>query len=261
MMISGKNAQDVVLLEAVGIGVVTTVGFLGSGKGLPPVATYAAVGLLAGGLMVLANVDGETAIALGGIAVVGAALTSVGKGQSLAEAAFNQLKKFGKSSLPAAGETASDKYAAIAGKSYGKAGATPDAGGSGGGDFGSDGNAVAGSPIAGQKPHEATHQTAGLPGYPAYDYMAPAGTTVVAPVGGTIFRLSGKDPKLGGVPGGALGYSIYLNGSDGKSYFLTHIDRIAVKPGQKVKQGQAIAVVANGPSSWSSPHVHMGVHG
>ena len=27
------------------------------------------------------------------------------------------------------------------------------------------------------------------------------------------------------------------------------------------KQGQQIAVVANGPPSWSSPHVHMGVSG
>jgi murein DD-endopeptidase MepM/ murein hydrolase activator NlpD len=125
---------------------------------------------------------------------------------------------------------------------------------------GSVGNPV-GSPVAGKKAQRASHQTSGLAGYPAFDYMAPAGTKVGAPVGGTIVRVSGKDPRLGGAPGGPLGYSVYLKGTDGRTYFLTHIDKLTVKPGQKVKQGQQIAVVANGPKSWSSPHVHMGVHG
>lgn len=122
------------------------------------------------------------------------------------------------------------------------------------------GNPV-GSPIAGQKAQRASHQTSGLEGYPAFDYMAPAGTAVGAPVSGKVIRLSGKDPRLGGSPGGPLGYSVYLHGDDGKLYYMTHIDKLSVKAGQKVKQGQQIAVVANGPSSWSSPHVHMGVHG
>lgn len=122
------------------------------------------------------------------------------------------------------------------------------------------GNAV-GSPIAGQAPHSASHQTSGLPGYPAFDYMAPAGTRVGAPVSGTVIKLSGKDPRLGGAPGGPLGYSVYIKGTDGRTYFLTHIDKVGVKVGQKVRQGQQIAVIANGPKSWSSPHVHMGIHG
>lgn len=121
--------------------------------------------------------------------------------------------------------------------------------------------AIKGSPVPGQAPHASTHDTDGLPGYPAYDYMAPAGTPCVAPVDGRIARLSGKDPSLGGAPGGALGYSIYLSGSNGKSYFMTHLDKVKVKAGQTVRQGQQIAEVANGPRSWSSPHVHMGVRG
>lgn len=121
--------------------------------------------------------------------------------------------------------------------------------------------AVRGSPVPGQKPQRTTHDTDGLPGYPAYDYMAPAGKSVVAPVGGKVIRISGKDPKAGGAPGGALGYSVYLRGDDGKTYFLTHIDRVRPKVGARVRQGQKIAVVANGPSSWSTPHVHMGVKG
>ena len=121
--------------------------------------------------------------------------------------------------------------------------------------------AVKGSPIAGQKPQRSSHQTAGLDGYPAFDYMAKAGTSVAAPVDGVVIKRSGKDPKLGGPPGGPLGYSVYIKGSDGRIYYLTHIDRVRPKIGARVRQGQKIAVVANGPASWSQPHVHMGVHG
>ena len=122
------------------------------------------------------------------------------------------------------------------------------------------GNAVAIAPIAGQQLHASTHPTLGLAGYPAYDYMAPAGTPVISPVSGTVFKLSGKDPKLGGLPGGPLGYSIYIQAANStKKYYLTHLDRVQVKLHQSVSQGQQIAVVANGPISWSRPHVHMGI--
>lgn len=121
--------------------------------------------------------------------------------------------------------------------------------------------AILGSPIPGQQPRSMSHQTSGLPGYPAFDYMAPAGTKVSAPVGGKVVRLSGKDPRLGGAPGGPLGYSVYLQGDNGKRYFMTHIDQLRVRVGQRVRQGEQIAIVADGPSSWSSPHVHQGVSG
>ena len=127
-----------------------------------------------------------------------------------------------------------------------------------GGGHGQVDGAIKGSPVAGQAPHSPTHDTAGLSGYPAFDYMAPAGTPCVAPVDGKITRLSGQDPKAGGPAGGALGYSIYMEG-DGDSYFMTHLDKVSVKEGDTVKQGDQIAEVAAGPASWSSPHVHMGV--
>lgn len=120
--------------------------------------------------------------------------------------------------------------------------------------------AIVGSPVPGIAPHASTHETGGLPSYPAYDYMAPAGTRCVAPVDGRIERLSGKDPKFGGPPGGPLGFSIYLKGKNGNTYYMTHLDKVNVKAGQDVEQGEQIAVVANGPKSWSTPHVHMGVH-
>lgn len=121
--------------------------------------------------------------------------------------------------------------------------------------------AIPGSPIPGQKPRSSSHPTSGLAGYPAFDYMAPAGTPTVAPESGTVFKLSGKSPKAGGPSGGPLGYSIYIQGKSGKKYFITHLDKVRVKVGQRVRQGQQIAVVADGPSSWSSPHAHMGVSG
>jgi murein DD-endopeptidase MepM/ murein hydrolase activator NlpD len=120
--------------------------------------------------------------------------------------------------------------------------------------------AIPGSPVPGIPPHAPTHPTGGLSGYPAYDYLAPAGTPCVAPVSGTIFKLSGKDPSLGGPPGGALGYSIYLEGG-GRKYFMTHLDKVLVHVGQSVRQGEQIAQIAAGPASWSTPHVHMGVMG
>lgn len=109
-----RSAQDTVLLEAVAIGVITILGSLGNGKGLPKAPTYAAVGLLAAGLMFLARVNAKVAVTLGGIAVVGAALTSYASGKSLAEAAFDQISKFGKAGLPASGETATDRFNKLA---------------------------------------------------------------------------------------------------------------------------------------------------
>jgi murein DD-endopeptidase MepM/ murein hydrolase activator NlpD len=40
---------------------------------------------------------------------------------------------------------------------------------------------------------------------------------------------------------------------------MTHLDRLSVKANQRVRAGQQVAIVAAGPSSWSSPHVHLGI--
>ena len=50
------------------------------------------------------------------------------------------------------------------------------------------------------------HETAGLPGNFALDFMAPGGTPVLAPEAGTIFKLSGHDPSEG-----VLGADIFGN--------------------------------------------------
>lgn len=107
------------------------------------------------------------------------------------------------------------------------------------------------------------HQTAGLPGYPARDYFAPAGSAAVAPVTGRVFKLSGHDPKLGPVEGagGPLGWSVYIHGTDGRDYYLTHMGSRNVRVGETVRQGQKIGTVANYHSYGRPDHIHLGIKG
>jgi murein DD-endopeptidase MepM/ murein hydrolase activator NlpD len=123
-------------------------------------------------------------------------------------------------------------------------------------------NTFPGSPIPGLRAHAPDHETGGLPGYPAHDYMAKPGSPCVSPVTGTVTRLSGHDPALGPPegPGGPLGWSVYIEGG-GKSYFLTHMQTRIVGVGQRVRQGERIGTVAN-YDKWGRPsHIHQGVHG
>lgn len=107
-----------------------------------------------------------------------------------------------------------------------------------------------------------THQTAGLPGFPAIDVFAAPGTTALAPEAGTVTRLSGHDPAEGGTPGGAYGWSVYLT-CPHAVYFLTHFATRTVKMGDTVAAGDPVgtvcdAAVAGMPSS--SSHIHEGKH-
>jgi murein DD-endopeptidase MepM/ murein hydrolase activator NlpD len=109
----------------------------------------------------------------------------------------------------------------------------------------------------------AEHETAGLPGFPAHDYMARAGTPVVAPVGGTIVRFSGHDPRSGPVDGvhGPFGWSMYLKGTDGRTYYLTHLGSRDVQVGQKVGAGSVLGTIGDYAKWGGADHVHMGVSG
>lgn len=120
-----------------------------------------------------------------------------------------------------------------------------------------------GSPVPGQRRHGATHPTAGLPGYPAYDYMAPAGSAALAPVTGRVVKLSGHDPAAGPTDGphGPFGWSVYIKGNDGRTYYLTHMGARNVRVGQIVRAGQRIGAVGNYAKYGGANHIHMGVHG
>lgn len=105
------------------------------------------------------------------------------------------------------------------------------------------------------------HETAGLPGYPARDFMGPAGAPVVAPVAGKVVRFSGHDPKGGPTEGvhGPFGWSLYLQGDNGRSYYLTHLGARDVKVGQRVDAGQQIGTIGDYARFGGANHVHMGV--
>lgn len=105
-----------------------------------------------------------------------------------------------------------------------------------------------------------THATAGLPGYPAIDNFAAAGTPVGAPAPGRVRRLSGKDPDAPSTPHFAYGWSIYLQ-TEHADYYLTHFGTRTVKVGDWVNRGDIIGTVCdarkNGLSS-SLSHIHEG---
>lgn len=121
-----------------------------------------------------------------------------------------------------------------------------------------------GSPVAKSQLIEVqgAHDTAGLSGFPAHDYMAKAGSAVLAPVGGKIVKLSGHDPRSGPTNGvhGPYGWSLYLQGTDGRIYYMTHLGSRDVKDGQTVKPGQVLGTVGDYARWGGADHVHMGVH-
>src|SRR4029453_7493299 len=99
------------------------------------------------------------------------------------------------------------------------------------------------------------HIPANLPGFPAKDVMAPAGDPVYAPVGGTLVYVHDIPWSLEKRVGGR---TAYLQGDNGKTYFLTHM--AGDVPSGRVEQGQQIGTVAAVPHGWWDPHIHEGVH-
>lgn len=118
-----------------------------------------------------------------------------------------------------------------------------------------------GAPVARETSVSSEHPTAGLAGFPARDYFAPSGSAAVAPISGTVVRLSGHDPRQGPIEGphGPLGWSVYIRGTDGHEYYLTHMGSRNVKVGQTVKAGQPIGTVADYQKYGTPSHIHMGV--
>lgn len=110
-----------------------------------------------------------------------------------------------------------------------------------------------------------THQTGGLPGFPAIDVFADGGTVVLAPATGRIVKLSGKAPTPTTSPGGPYGWSVYLTARDGGTYFLTHFaSRSAIcKVGNCVGRGEPLGRVADyakATAGKTPSHIHMGLH-
>ena len=85
-------------------------------------------------------------------------------------------------------------------------------------------------------------------GHAGLDIAAPYGTAVYAAISGTVTS-SGWD---------VFGYGnlLRIRGMDGRDYYYAHNSRLTVRAGQRVRQGQVIALVGSTGRS-SGPHLHF----
>jgi septal ring factor EnvC (AmiA/AmiB activator) len=97
-----------------------------------------------------------------------------------------------------------------------------------------------GAPRSGGRTHKGT------------DILAAYGTPVVACVSGTISRTTPTDTGLGGI-------TIWLNGSNGSSYYYAHLSRIAdgIRKGASVGAGQVLGYVGHTGNAGSCNHLHF----
>lgn len=102
------------------------------------------------------------------------------------------------------------------------------------------------------------HPTGGIPGNEALDFMAPGGTTVMAPEAGVVTRISGHDPSSGTHGAGDIfGYSLYIRTAGG-FFFSTHYGHVTVSLGETVKAGQKVGTVGHWPRDPGRSHTHLG---
>ena len=100
--------------------------------------------------------------------------------------------------------------------------------------------------------------------YPAAYIFAPCGTTVVAPIAGTISEMSTKDVWDPKVNDGATrgGLSVTIVGEDGVRYYGSHLSAIdpAIVVGGHVNVGQPLGKVGTtGDARGIACHLHFGI--
>lgn len=100
-----------------------------------------------------------------------------------------------------------------------------------------------------------THQTGGLPGFPAIDVFAAPGTLVMPPEGGLLvfkhFIPWSITKRVGG-------WTVYLQGNSGNTYFLTHFAN--VRRDGRIRRFQSLGRVAEVPANAWPAHIHEGKH-
>ena len=79
------------------------------------------------------------------------------------------------------------------------------------------------------------------------DWATPTGTSVYASCGGTVTKAGW---------GSGYGYVGYIDHEDGKQTRYGHLSKVLVSVGQKVKQGDRIALSGNTGVS-TGPHLHF----
>jgi hypothetical protein len=103
------------------------------------------------------------------------------------------------------------------------------------------------------------HQTDGVYGNWAIDFMAPGGTKVLAVVNATVSKLSGHSPADGVIdPPGIFGWSIYYDTADGFRFYSTHYGKRTVMLGQRVDVGKVVGEVGSWPGDPGRSHTHLG---
>jgi murein DD-endopeptidase MepM/ murein hydrolase activator NlpD len=118
-------------------------------------------------------------------------------------------------------------------------------------------------PIAGPDSHVfvgGLHETGGLPGNWAIDFICKAGLGVVAPEAGLITRFSGNDPSDDSADArGVYGWTTYLRTPAGYVYFITHQGRRypTLRVGMHVQAGDLLGYV--GDQRFRPDHAHVGV--
>ena len=105
------------------------------------------------------------------------------------------------------------------------------------------------------------HETDGLPGYWAIDFITKAGAAITAVETGTVTRFSGHDPSDDHADSiGAYGWSTYFRTTNGEyTYYVTHQVRRypTLRVGMKVQAGDTIGYI--GDQRFRPDHVHYAV--
>ncbi len=104
------------------------------------------------------------------------------------------------------------------------------------------------------------HETSGLAGNWALDFICHAGLAVCAPEACTVTRFSGHDPSDDQADKtGVYGWTTYLNTPAGYVYFATHQGRRypTLRVGQRLQPGDLIGFV--GDQRYRPDHLHLGV--
>lgn len=103
------------------------------------------------------------------------------------------------------------------------------------------------------------HETGGLPGNWALDFLCPAGSGIVAPERATVTRFSGHSPADDTADSiGVFGWTTYLQTPRGYVWFLTHQGRRlpTLRVGMRVQAGDLLGYV--GDQRYRPDHLHAG---
>ena len=103
------------------------------------------------------------------------------------------------------------------------------------------------------------HQTGGITGNYALDWMTDPGAPIVASEKGVVTRTGGHDPATGlhGDNRDVFGWSLYLR-CKGGFYYDTHMGKLNVRAGDEVGVGDIVGFVGDWPHDRGRSHLHRG---